>query len=259
VVRQAHHQRDKLRARHEQLEVAKLSRVSEGLAGSLRIVLFGGPGAGKGTQAQLLKEQLGVPHISSGDLFRHHLREGTPLGLQAAQYLNQGVLVPDEVTIDIILEKVMSMPVEEGFILDGFPRNLRQAEALEEALARQSRGLDKVIYINVPEAELTRRLGGRFTCRQCQAPYTISSPAEAGAKLRCDQCGGELYQRPDDNPTAVRTRIEVYQRETVPLLAFYRERGLLANVPGVGNIDAVNQRVLAALGPRSRCQGVAGN
>lgn len=210
-------------------------------------MLFGAPGAGKGTQAQLLKEQLGVPHISSGDLFRHHLSGGTPLGRRAAQYMNQGVLVPDEVTIDIILEKVMSVPSEEGFILDGFPRNLRQAEALEEALAHQSRELDKVIYINVPEAELIRRLGGRFTCRQCQTPYNITG-SQTEAAPRCEKCGGELYQRPDDNPAAVRTRIEVYQRETMPLLGFYRERGLLADVPGVGSIKAVNQRVLAVLG-----------
>jgi adenylate kinase len=213
----------------------------------LRLVLFGAPGAGKGTQAQLLNQQLGIPHISSGDLFRHHLRGGTPLGLRAAQYINQGVLVPDEVTIDIVLEKVMSVPREGGFILDGFPRNLNQAQALEEALAHQSLGLDKIIYINVPEAELTRRLGGRFTCRQCQAPHTITHP-DTGATLRCQRCGGELYQRPDDNPVAVQTRIQVYQKETLPLLDFYQRRGLLVDIPGVGSIEAVNQRVLSALG-----------
>lgn len=244
-------------------------------------MLFGAPGAGKGTQAQLLKERLGVPHISSGDLFRHHLRQGTPLGLQAAQYINQGLLVPDAVTIDIILEKVMSVPAVDGFILDGFPRNLNQAEALEDALARQSWGLDKVIYINVPEPELVRRLGGRFTCRQCQAPHTIPdaeveaapspglegpSPSSEGRSApstslrtgfrpthsppRCDKCGGELYQRDDDNPTAVRRRIEVYQRETMPLLDFYHERGLLVDIPGVGSIDSVNRRVLAVLGQK---------
>jgi adenylate kinase len=220
---------------------------------SLRLVLFGAPGAGKGTQAQLLKEQLGVPHISSGDLFRHHLRQRTPLGLQAEQYIQQGLLVPDAVTIDIILETVMVVPDDGGFILDGFPRNLNQAKALENALVRGPRGLDKVVYINVPEAELIRRLGGRYTCRQCQAPHTILGEEESTASgqvhfpLQCDRCGGELYQRPDDAPAAVRTRIQVYQRETMPLLDFYQERGNLVDVPGVGSIDAVNQRVLAAL------------
>ncbi len=217
------------------------------MAASLRLVLFGAPGAGKGTQAQLLKEQLGVPHISSGDLFRHHLRQGTPLGVRAAQYINQGLLVPDEVTIDIVLERVLSVPGDDGFILDGFPRNLHQSEALERALAGQARGLDKVVYVNVPEEELLRRLGGRFTCRQCQAPYTITDTGR-NADLTCSRCGGELSQRPDDNPAAVRTRIEVYQRETLPLLGFYRQRGLLVDIPGVGSIDDVNQRVLAALG-----------
>ena len=141
----------------------------------LRLVLFGPPGAGKGTQAQLLTQQLNVEQISSGDLFRHHLRAETPLGLRAAEYMNQGLLVPDEVTIDIMLDRVLSLESQEGFILDGFPRNRNQAEALEEALDRRSRRLDKVVSMDVPEDELVRRLAGRFVCRECQAPYTVSS------------------------------------------------------------------------------------
>ena len=217
----------------------------------LRLVLFGPPGAGKGTQAQLLAERLKISHISSGDLFRHHLQAGTPLGLKAAEYMNRGVLVPDELTIDIALEKVMSLDADEGFILDGFPRNRRQAKALEGALQARARGLDKVVYIDVPEDELLRRLEGRFVCRQCQAPHSITpdeTDEPSDLNLICERCGGELYQRPDDRPEAVQKRIEVYKSETVPVLDFYRKRDLLADVPGVDTVEQINQRVIMALG-----------
>lgn len=213
----------------------------------LRLVLFGPPGAGKGTQAQLLKERLGMNHISSGDLFRYHLRQGTELGKRAAEYINQGLLVPDEVTIDIVLAQVLALSDEDGFILDGFPRTTTQAAALQEALRNRSRELDKVVFINVPQEELVRRLGGRFTCPQCQAPFTISDAGQE-TSLKCERCGEPLYQRPDDRPEAVRQRIEVYQQETVPVLDFYRKEGLLAEICGVGSVECVNRRALAALG-----------
>ncbi len=210
----------------------------------LRLVLFGPPGAGKGTQAQLLKEHLSLTHISSGDLFRHHLGEGTPLGVRAKEYMNKGELVPDEITIDIMLEKVMSVSQQEGFILDGFPRNPEQATKLENKLIRESRDLDKVVHINVSEQELLRRLGGRFVCRSCQAPHF----ADVGRQLmKCDQCAGELYQRDDDAPKAVQKRIEVYNVETTPLLNFYRDRGLLVEIGGVDGIEEVNRKIVAAL------------
>ena len=215
------------------------------------MVLFGPPGAGKGTQAQLLTERLKISHISSGDLFRHHLQAETPLGLKAADYMNRGVLVPDELTMDIALEKVMSISSDEGFILDGFPRNRLQAKALEEALQTRARDVDKVVYIDVPEDELLRRLAGRFVCRQCQAPHSLARGGTDGSpdrELICERCGGELYQRTDDRPEAVQTRIEVYKSETVPVLDFYRERDILANIPGVGTVEHINQRVLEALG-----------
>ena len=211
---------------------------------SIRLVLFGPPGAGKGTQAQLLKDRLGIPHISSGDLFRRHLQEGTELGQRAGEYINQGRLVPDDVTIGIILEEVLGLPDEKGFILDGFPRTTHQAKALEESLETQSRPIDKVLFINVPEEELLNRLGGRYTCRNCQAPHTN---VNGEAPPRCAHCGGELYQREDDRPEAVKQRIQVYRNETLPVLDFYRERGLLVDVPGVGSVDCVHQRVLNAL------------
>ena len=217
------------------------------MASGLRIVLFGAPGAGKGTQAKLLTEQLGVSHIGSGDLFRLNLQNETPLGLRAAEYVNQGLLVPDEVTIDMILERVMSFQKEQGFILDGFPRNHNQADALEQALEGRSRSLDKVVFINVPEPELIRRLGQRYSCRQCQVPHTVDDGQLAGSQ-RCQYCQGELYQRADDEPGPVRRRVRVYQEETLPLLEFYRERGLLADIPGVDTVEDVNKRVLAALG-----------
>jgi adenylate kinase len=211
------------------------------------LVLFGPPGAGKGTQAKLLAEQLEVCHISSGDLFRRHLQEGTPLGLRASEYMNRGLLVPDEVTIDIVLDRVLSLDAESGFILDGFPRNPNQAKTLEKALKRRSQSLDKVVHIDVSEVELVRRLGERYTCRRCNAPNSVSLGGET-ADGKCLHCGGELYQRPDDIPEAVMRRIQVYRTETLPVLGFYRTRGLLADIPGEGSVESVNRRVLSALG-----------
>ena len=215
------------------------------MAQGLRLVLFGPPGAGKGTQAQLLRDRLKVTHISSGDLFRHYVSKGTPLGLRAKEYMDRGELVPDEVTIDIVLDKVMSIPDEEGFILDGFPRNPNQAEQLEKKLAAESRKLDKVVHIDVSEPELLRRLGGRYICRDCQAPHSIGEGDEG---KKCDQCCGALYQRDDDAPAAVKKRLDVYKEETTPVLGFYRERGVLVHISGDNTVDEVNKQVMEALG-----------
>jgi adenylate kinase len=225
------------------------------LAQATRLVLFGPPGAGKGTQAQLLTQRLQLRYIGSGGLFREHLEQKTALGLRAAEFMNQGLLVPDEVTIDIILNEVLSLDPQVGFILDGFPRNLNQARALEQALERQSRGLDKVVHIDVPKPEVLRRIGGRYSCRCCQAPHTLdlASPEEGGKETsgkedrRCRFCGGELYQRADDSPEALRRRIAVYRTETIPVLDFYRQRGLLADVSGIGSVESTHTLVLAAL------------
>ena len=214
------------------------------MAGSLRIVLFGPPGAGKGTQAQLLAERYELAHVSSGDIFRHNLRQGTPLGLRAKEYMDRGVLVPDEVVIDIMLDKIMSIPADDGFILDGFPRNTRQAGELEAALAARARNIDRVAHIDVSEDELTRRLGGRYVCRDCQAPYTIADGTDSPP---CQRCDGELYQRDDDRPEAVQKRIDVYREETLPVLDFYRQRGLLSDIPGQDTVEGVFQSIVAAL------------
>ena len=208
--------------------------------------MFGPPGAGKGTQSQLLNSRFNIDHISSGDVFRYNLRQGTPLGLQVKEFMARGVLVPDEVTIDIILNRVMSIASDDGFILDGFPRNPNQAQVLDEALSARSRGLDKVVHIEVSEPELVSRLGGRYVCRNCQAPESVG-PDENPEGRTCQQCGGELYQREDDRPEAVQKRIEVYRTETTQVLGFYREKGILVDVPGDGTIDEVNRLVVAAL------------
>ncbi len=222
----------------------------------LRLVLFGPPGAGKGTQTRLVSDHLDVQPISTGDLFRSNLEKQTPLGIKASKYMNQGILVPDEVTIDIVLERVMSIHSDDGFILDGFPRNNAQATALDEALGRRSRPLDLVISIDVPEEEVVSRLSGRMVCRSCQTPYTLAvNGQETGPGGRkCDRCGGELYQRGDDNPDAVRKRIEVYQNESLPVLDYYRERGLLVEVNGVDTVENVNNQIMAQIQRVSKSQ-----
>ena len=194
------------------------------MASSFRLALFGPPGAGKGTQAQLLKDQLQIAHISSGDLFRFHIQQGTDLGTRASEFMKQGLLVPDDLVIEMVLDKVLELGNESGFILDGFPRTRDQAVALDEALAQKSRGLDGALLVSVPEAELVRRLGGRFICRECQAPYNLEE-AQFAAPPRCSRCGGELFQRDDDRREAIQVRIQVYQEQTEPVLDFYRGEG----------------------------------
>ena len=218
-------------------------------ASGLRLVLFGPPGAGKGTQAQLLKDRLGVDHVSSGDLFRHHLSTGTELGDLARGYMNRGELVPDKVTIRMVLDRIGQLPCGQGFMLDGFPRNTNQARALDDSLARANAAIDRVVHIAVADDELIRRLSNRYICRTCQKPFT-RDPVTGAPPYRCDSCadGGDIYQRDDDTPEAVANRLTVYHRETAPVLDFYRERGLLTDVAGEGAVESVNESLLHALG-----------
>ena len=211
------------------------------------IVFLGAPGAGKGTQAASVARKLKLGYIATGDLFRQALEQGTELGLAAKSYMEEGVLVPDQITIDMVLERISAPDSRGGAVFDGFPRNLKQAEALDEALARQGKAIDKVVYIKVSEAELLKRLGGRRVCRQCQTPCHISdSPPRVEG--RCDKCGGELYQRPDDSEESIKKRLEVYSDETAPLIDYYRRDGKLLEVAGEGGVAVVAERVVAALG-----------
>lgn len=211
----------------------------------MRVIILGPPGAGKGTQAAFLSQELELAHIASGDLFRQAQERGDELGAIAKSYMEKGLLVPDEVVIKMILERIAAPDCSQGFILDGFPRTLEQARALDQALAGD--GIDKVLYIEVSDEELIRRLSGRWLCRNCQAPYhTITNPPRSPG--RCDLCGGELYQRPDDTEETVRKRIEVYMAQTRPLIDYYAKVGKLIEVDGGRGIDAVRGDLLAALG-----------
>ena len=212
----------------------------------MKVILLGPPGAGKGTQAKRLSSKLGVPSVSSGDLFRDHQQRDTDLGRTAQSYMERGVLVPDEITINMVMEWINGETDSGGFILDGFPRTLAQADALDEALAG-SGGIDRVLFINVSRGELVSRLGGRLLCRRCQTVYHTRSspPAKAG---ECDRCGGELYRREDDKPAAVEKRIEVYEGETEPLVDYYREAGKLTEIDGDRPIDEVGTALEEAVG-----------
>jgi len=216
------------------------------------IVLLGAPGAGKGTQAVYVAQKLNLVHIATGDLFRQAIEQGTELGMQAKSYMERGILGPDELTIEMVFERMSSPDCESGVVFDGFPRNLNQARALDEALAKQSKAVDKVVYIKVSESELIRRLGGRWICRNCQTPYHATNfPPKVWGK--CDKCGGELYQRPDDTEETVKKRLRVYFTETAPLIDYYTKVGKLIEVAGEGGIDEVGGRIIATL----RREGVA--
>jgi adenylate kinase len=212
----------------------------------MRLIIMGPPGAGKGTQARQLAETWSVAHVATGDMLREALAQGTPLGLEARRYMDSGGLVPDEVVIGLVADRLTRPDARGGFVLDGFPRTAAQAEALDRLLAARGLGLDRVIFLDVTRPELLRRLTGRRVCRTCGATYHLISapPRTAG---RCDACGGELYQREDDAEAAVARRLDVYQSQTAPLLAYYRSRGQLACVPGEGAVEQVAAEIKRAL------------
>ena len=212
----------------------------------MRIILLGPPGAGKGTQAKSMSETLGVVHISSGDLLRDHQNRGTELGVTARDYMNKGLLVPDDLIIGMIEERIKMEDGEFGYILDGFPRTVQQAQSLEKALANQGESIDKVANIVVSDQELINRLGGRWICRQCQQPFhEINSPPQIEGK--CDTCNGELYQREDDTSEAVVQRIKVFGEQTNPLIEYYSTRGTLVSVDGEGSIESVRESLIGAV------------
>jgi adenylate kinase len=217
------------------------------------VVLLGPPGAGKGTQAPMLANSIGGEHLSTGDMFRQAVREGTPFGQQAQGYMSRGLLVPDDVVLGMVTERLERGEPGCSFVLDGFPRNVAQAEALDDALAATGRRIDRAIYIHVPRDILLDRLAGRWTCSQCQAIYHERSnpPAEPGV---CDRCGGELRQRPDDRAEAVERRLQVYLEETLPLVDYYRSRQLLREVDGNQPQARVTEALLQSLDRRQRIE-----
>lgn len=210
------------------------------------IVLLGPPGSGKGTQAKRLIEEVGIPHVSSGDLFRHHLSEGTELGKRAKSYMDKGELVPDDVTVDMVIDRISRPDCEEGVILDGFPRTLTQAQALDEALEQRGQRITIVPLIQVSDDEVTRRLTARRVCEDCGAVYNLvfNPPEKEGV---CNVCGGDLYQREDDNPETVRHRLYTYYKETSPLIGYYFARDLLVRIDGEQTVEEVQQDLLEAI------------
>lgn len=211
-----------------------------------RVIFLGAPGAGKGTQARRLAAGSGVPQVATGDMLREAAAAGTPLGREAKRFMDSGTLVPDEVVIGLVDERLAQPDAAVGYVLDGFPRTVAQAEALDGLLRRRGQDLDRVIFFDVSRTELLRRLTGRRICRRCgTAFHLISAPPKTAGT--CDQCGGELYQRDDDTESTVARRLDVYQTQTAPLLDYYKRRGLLVRVPGEGPVDRVADAIKKAV------------
>src|SRR5579875_854214 len=217
----------------------------------MRLVLVGPPGAGKGTQAQFVAAHLEVPQISTGDIFRANVSQGTELGKQAKAYMDAGDLVPDEVTIAMVRDRIGEEDARKGFLLDGFPRNVAQARTLDDLLLEMGTSLDVVLELVVDDDEVVRRLSGRRTCRKCGHIWHVDfdPPSTEGV---CDNCGGKLFQRDDDKPDTIRHRLEVYYEQTAPLVGFYAEQGILVGIDAMGPVDDVTERAVASLRPFSR-------
>lgn len=213
----------------------------------MRLVLVGPPGAGKGTQAQFLASHYSIPHISTGDIFRANLKEGTPLGIQAKEFMDRGEYVPDSVTNEMIRDRLDKDDLGNGFLLDGFPRNMTQAEVLRAILAEKRTPLSAVLELSLPREEIILRLSGRRTCRNCGKVWhsEFEKPADPH---KCDLCQGELYQREDDKEEVVTRRLEVYQEQTVPIIDFYRTEGLLITISATGSVSDITERAITALG-----------
>ena len=217
----------------------------------MRIVLVGPPGAGKGTQAHFIASHLAIPRISTGDIFRYNVTQNTELGIKAKEYMDQGDLVPDAITVAMVRDRLSDDDAQAGFLLDGFPRNVPQAETLKKMLAEMDTRLTVVLELVVDEDEVVRRLTGRRTCRRCERVWHVlyDPPVQPGI---CDDCGGTLFQRDDDKEEVIRHRIEVYDSQTAPLIAFYADEGILVGIDATGPVEEVTSRALAALQPYMR-------
>lgn len=213
----------------------------------MKIIMLGAPGAGKGTQAEMLAEKYDIPHVSTGDIFRMNIKNGTELGMEAKTYMDQGLLVPDELTVRILLDRVAQDDCKKGYILDGFPRNIPQADVLEEALSKLGDKIDYAINVEVPDENIIRRMSGRRACVSCGATYHIENvpPKKEGI---CDKCGQELILRDDDKPETVGNRLQVYKDKTQPLIDFYGKKGILHNVDGTKDMMEVFEAIVAILG-----------
>jgi adenylate kinase len=217
------------------------------LAVGLRVVLLGPPGAGKGTQAKFLQEQYGGCQVSTGDILRKAVAEQTPLGKEASGYISRGALVPDDLIVDLVAERLKEKDCAQGFILDGFPRTIPQAQSLDEILKKMGIALNGVLSVQVPQKVIVERLAGRRTCRGCGALYHLAFDPPKTEAI-CDRCGSELVQRDDDREETIVARLKVYDTQTAPLANYYRERNLLRNVDGVGTVDDIRTRIIQALG-----------
>lgn len=212
----------------------------------MKIIMVGAPGAGKGTQAKRIAEKYDIPHVSTGDIFRANLKEGTELGLKAKVYMDQGALVPDEITIGMLMDRIHQADCKNGYVLDGFPRNIPQAEALTKALDASDESIDAVIDVNVPDENIMERMSGRRTCRKCGEGYhTKFKPSMVDGI--CDVCGGELYTRDDDLPETVKKRLTVYHDQTQPLIDYYTKQQILKSVDGTQRMDKVFAEIVTIL------------
>ena len=213
----------------------------------MKIVMLGAPGAGKGTQAKKIAGKYGIPHVSTGDIFRANIKNGTKLGMQAKAYMDAGNLVPDEITIGMLLDRIHQEDCEKGYVLDGFPRTIPQAERLTAALKERGESIDYAIDVDVPDENIIRRMSGRRACLSCGATYHIvyNAPKKEGV---CDQCGEPLVLRDDDKPETVQNRLNVYHRQTQPLIDYYKKEGVLAQVDGTQDMEHVFQDIVKILG-----------
>lgn len=213
----------------------------------MKIIMLGAPGAGKGTQAKMIADRYGIPHVSTGDIFRANIKNGTELGKQAKAYMDKGELVPDELTVKILLDRVAQADCKNGYVLDGFPRTIPQAEVLDKELSRLGESIDYAIDVDVPDENIVKRMGGRRACVTCGATYHIEHvpPKKEGI---CDNCGGELILRDDDKPETVQNRLNVYHTQTQPLIDFYNAKGVLREVDGTKDMMEVFDSITAILG-----------
>ncbi len=213
----------------------------------MKIIMLGAPGAGKGTQAKMIADKYGVPHISTGDIFRANIKNGTELGMEAKKYMDQGLLVPDELTVKILLDRVAKDDCKKGYVLDGFPRTIPQAEVLEEALANIGDKIDFAIDVDVPDENIVRRMSGRRACLSCGATYHIEHVPPKAEGI-CDRCGKELVLRDDDKAETVKNRLNVYHEQTQPLIDFYEKKGVLKSVDGTVDMQDVFAAIVSILG-----------